>query len=41
MTAQVFMVLARIKGTPSTFAVNIGGKALTLGKGSGAFGNFV
>jgi hypothetical protein len=41
MSAQLFMVLARVNGNPATFAVNVGGTALTLGKGSGAFGNLL
>jgi hypothetical protein len=43
MTAQMFMVLARVQGNPATFVVNVGGVALTLtlGKGNTAFGNLL
>lgn len=41
MTANMFMILARVKGEPSTFVVTLGGKTVTLGKGSGDFGKLL
>ena len=43
MTAQIFMVLARVNGNPAQFAINVGGQALTLtlGNGTTAFGNLL
>jgi hypothetical protein len=35
--AQISTALARVKGGPSAFSVNLGGTAITLGKWSGAF----